>query len=398
MVNDLLSYAAAGAYGFLLSLIPVVMLIITILIRFLHASPDMVIRFLQEYEAISGIPGIESIINSVPSNRTVGIFQAVIFISIFWMARRFFFSVMQGIRSVFDHNMKKYALKSNLFAIAGEVLLVLLIVIFILAMITANSVIDTAFIESLFPQRLYNDIRAMLSYFPLVIMVLFIYVTYRFAAGTKPPGKLCMLAAVICTAGFSVVQLLFRLFINMNTYNLIYGVLSNLIVILLEVYIFFILFLFFAQMIYVIQFFDSLLLTQLYLLPDRDDTNIGAFIKRSLFINPRKFSRAEPVSFKAGEKIYGENDESDDIYYILAGTIEMSSSNRLDYYNKGDFFGELAYILGIPRSETARAQSGVRLLKIKSSFFEEVRLQNPELNQRAVDAVSAYIRRLRSAK
>jgi membrane protein len=396
MENDLLSYAAAGAYGFLLSLIPVVILIITILIRILHASADMVIRFLQNYEAISGIPGIESIINSVLSNKTVGIFETVLFISLFWMARRFFFSIMQGIRSVFDRSIKKHPLKSNLIAIAGEIILVILIVIFILAMITANSVIDTAYIKSLLTKEVYSLIRAMLNYSPLAIMIVFIYLTYRFAAGTKPTRKLCMLAAVSCTGVFFVVQLVFKLFINMNTYNLIYGVLSSTIVILLEVYIFFVLFLFFAQMIYVIQFFDNLLLTQLYLLPGKENRSLGTFIKRSLFITPYYFPKAEQAYFKEGENIYTEHDESDDMYYILSGTVQIQSNNSLDYYDKGSFFGELAYLLETPRTETVKANTDVTLLKIKSSFFEEVRLQNPELSQRVVENFSAYIQKIRS--
>jgi len=44
------------------------------------------------------------------------------------------------------------------------------------------------------------------------------------------------------------------LFLDKNKYNLIYGVFSHMIVILLEVFVFFILFLLFAEFIYVIQF------------------------------------------------------------------------------------------------------------------------------------------------
>jgi membrane protein len=151
-------------------------------------------------------------------------------------------------------------------------------------------------------------------------------------------------------------------------------------------------------MIYVIQFFDSLLLAQLYLLPGRDTVGIGAFIKRRLFSTPHKFSRVDQIHFKAGETLYTEYDESDDIYYILSGTVTISCNNTLDYYTKGTFFGEIAYLLESPRTETVQVTTDVTLLQIKSSFFEEVRLQNPELNQRVIETVSDYIRRCGSKK
>jgi membrane protein len=42
-------------------------------------------------------------------------------------------------------------------------------------------------------------------------------------------------------------------FINLNNYNIVYGVLSNTIVLLLEAFFFFTIFLFFAEMVFVRQ-------------------------------------------------------------------------------------------------------------------------------------------------
>ena len=43
-MNDMWSYASACAFGFLFSFVPVVMLVLVIVIRLFHASPDTIAR------------------------------------------------------------------------------------------------------------------------------------------------------------------------------------------------------------------------------------------------------------------------------------------------------------------------------------------------------------------
>ena len=73
---------------------------------------------------------------------------------------------------------------------------------------------------------------------------------------------------------------------NKANYNTIYGVLGNLIILLFEVYIFFNLFMVFAQMIFTVQFFYSNLLSELYLLPAQHPQNLDDIVRRAIFITP----------------------------------------------------------------------------------------------------------------
>lgn len=392
--NDLATYASAGSYGFFLSIVPIIMMILAVLLRFLHTSPDILLQ-LVNLDAIFKDPAdAEHVINSILSVKKVGIFEIIIGFSIFWMARRFFSSIMQGIKTIFRGKVNSRPIKQNLLVIAAEVLLVIVAVLFILILVAANSFVGTSLAEKFIPKVMYNIILLLLKFVPVGIMFIFIFLTYVFAPGTHPPKKLCILAAVGCTASFSIVYFFLKLFINWSKYNIIYGVFSNLVVVLLEVFIFFILFLFFAQFIYVLQFFDILLLTQLYMLPPRDDLDVLAAIKRSLFINPYKFIKGNEKVYAKGDIIFNEKDESDDIYYIRNGYVSISSTNRLDYFERGECFGELSYILNIPRTGTAVAQSDSHIIKIDSAFFSEVLAQSPETNSRAVETVSNYVRQL----
>ena len=70
-LNDLFSYAASCAFGFLLSFLPVVMMILTILVRFLHAKVELVSEILQVYPLVGSTVNLENIIASGMSSRSV---------------------------------------------------------------------------------------------------------------------------------------------------------------------------------------------------------------------------------------------------------------------------------------------------------------------------------------
>ncbi len=85
---------------------------------------------------------------------------------------------------------------------------------------------------------------------------------------------------------------------------------------------------------------------------------------------------------KLGEVLFSENELGDAFYIILSGTVEV----RLDRINKhlanlhsGDFFGELALMLGIPRTATVRATEDTVLFAIERSGFKNLLHENPEI-------------------
>jgi membrane protein len=169
---------------------------------------------------------------------------------------------------------------------------------------------------------------------------------------------------------FFIIQKLLKFFINMGRYNLVYGVLSNLIVLLLEVFIFFQIFLFFAQYIYVNQFFETLLLGELYLLPKRENQALIPRTKRILFIKPSKLvNKPENVIWvKKGEIIYEAGKYDTSVYYITSGIAEITTNNRVELVTPASFIGEISAFLDIPREATVTAKSDLQLVKIKEAL------------------------------
>src|SRR5574344_1533982 len=99
--NDLFSYASACAFGFLFSFVPVVMMILVILLRILHASPEMITSILNTSKVFSNTFDIQYLIDSVVSIKTITNFEIILGLAIIWMARRFFSSVMAGMHTIF---------------------------------------------------------------------------------------------------------------------------------------------------------------------------------------------------------------------------------------------------------------------------------------------------------
>src|SRR5574344_792556 len=124
--NRLLSYASACSFGFLFSFIPVFMMILVILIRFLHASPDTVTAFLNSTKIFSNTFDLQHLVDSILSVKRVTNFEVLLGLAIIWMARRFFSSVMSGMHSIFKRQMAPRPVFSQIIILVGEAIIVIL--------------------------------------------------------------------------------------------------------------------------------------------------------------------------------------------------------------------------------------------------------------------------------
>lgn len=408
--NNLFTYASACALGFLFSFIPILMLVIIVLVRLLHSSPDVIFNYINLQSIFVDPEKIQNLTESILTTNKTGTFAIILLVSIFWMSQRFFFSVTTGMKTIFHSNtIVRRPILENVLTMVYEIVLVILIAIILLLFISASSVLTSdSFINKLMITYLPDEFGLFLanlsshifSLLPFLFIFLLSVVVFRQASGSKPKLKLCIIASLICSSVFWAVTKLLGLFLNIARYNLIYGVLSNLIIILLEVYIFFVLFFFTAQYIYTIQFFESLLLSELYLLPSKDEVSMYALIKRSLFIRPDKLISDEEmhIFIKKDEILYNENDISDGIYYVAKGSIKLFRENFITYADRGSFLGDMDCILEQNRSMNAKASTDSTLIFITQDEFKKLAESNPEVTKKMVDTLPSYIYRIYGRK
>lgn len=398
--NDLLSYASSCAFGFLYSFIPIITLAAVVVLRIANISPDTVINLIQSSGIFTDTVDFTKIVMSITSIKRISNFEIITGIAILIMARRFFVTTISGINCIFKNQVIQKPLITQTLIIAGEAILIILISVVVTLAIAFRTVQQLPNFENLtvkFPGIL-NDVNDLIvSTVPYLFIFTVVTITYQFCSRCRPKFAYSAICALGCTLFIMGTQKLLRVFLNMNRYNIVYGVLSNLIVLLLEVWFFFIFFLFFAQQLFVIHYFDTLIIGELYLLPPRDSDKLGDGIKRILFINPsyltRQYKGTNVVHFERGQQIYTEGDEGTDVLYILKGTVEVYRQNNVNYIESGAFFGEQSCMLNEVRIDSAKAVTEVDILKISSETFFDVLDKNINVSRKALSRISKYFSR-----
>ncbi len=393
--NDILSYASSCAFGFLFSLIPTVMMVLVILMQIFHASPDILFAFLERYEFFIDFFSTENLRTSISQLSGFGIFEFVIAIAIIMMARRFFSSVNKGLNAIFKEAVQPQPIVRQILIFAGEAVIIIIISIFVATVGLLRAVMRMPYFEpflSQFSELILALTERLTTTLPNVLIFIASMVCYKVWSRTKPSWFICALASAACTFIFWAFTKLTGLFINMTNMNIVYGVLSNAIVLLLEVHVFFMLLLFFGQYIFVFQFFDTLLLAELYTLPSYEDTKISSSVRRALLIRPDYLLQNEKsrTVFERGDRIFSAGDTGRDLFYIVRGTVQIQGKTRIVYQEAGSFFGEEACILGENRTSTATAATEVLIVKISEETFLSLLEKNPEASTRALSKVSSY--------
>jgi CRP/FNR family cyclic AMP-dependent transcriptional regulator len=102
----------------------------------------------------------------------------------------------------------------------------------------------------------------------------------------------------------------------------------------------------------------------------------------------------ETRSAKAGEIIFSEGDEANQLFVIKSGEVSIRSGNRtLAELSSNTIFGEMALIDAAPRSATAMAKTDVELVPISEKQFLFLVSQTPYF---ALKVMRVLARRLRA--
>ena len=96
---------------------------------------------------------------------------------------------------------------------------------------------------------------------------------------------------------------------------------------------------------------------------------------------------------KKGEIIYNEGDLGTEMYVVQTGAVRIFRAaggikQELSVMEKGDFFGELAVLEGLPRTASAEAVEDVELIEINSTTFDKMIRGNIEIAVRMLRKLS----------
>ena len=108
------------------------------------------------------------------------------------------------------------------------------------------------------------------------------------------------------------------------------------------------------------------------------------FLREVIETGYRKFLAESEVLFKGGEM-------GSDFYLILSGSVETvvtQLDRTVKVYHRGDLFGEVAVMLNLPYTSTARALENTSLFVIHKTSFEKLLRLHPDLAEAFTDELT----------
>jgi CRP-like cAMP-binding protein len=103
------------------------------------------------------------------------------------------------------------------------------------------------------------------------------------------------------------------------------------------------------------------------------------------------------VRYGAGDQIFSEGERGASMYIVQSGVVslfrELNGQKRvLSELEKGDFFGEMSILEGLPRTSSAEALEPAELIEINSITFDKMIKSNIEIAIRMLRKLSLRLR------
>jgi CRP-like cAMP-binding protein len=110
-------------------------------------------------------------------------------------------------------------------------------------------------------------------------------------------------------------------------------------------------------------------------------------------------SLAEEVAYNAGRVIVKKGDPGRAFYVIVEGTAKVVKGRIVTAraeaeLGRGQFFGELALLDGLPRAATVVAETPLRTIRIDRSAFRRLLREEPDLGLKVLEGMSRRIRKI----
>ncbi len=228
-------YSAEAAYFMFFSLIPLIMLLLSLINRFDTAKSAMASVYQQFTPAVVN-PFVDQVKEIVTESRmSLTIVSAVVLL---WSASKVVFSIIGGMNSVYEIKETRNYFLLRLLAMIYTVAFIVIIVAALLLMVFGESIGEL--ISSYFPRLkgiayIISSLRYIIGF---VVLVCFFSLVYKMLPNGKQKFSDQIPGAVLAGAGWVSFSILFAFFVdNFSNYALIYGSLTAVIVLMLWLYV-----------------------------------------------------------------------------------------------------------------------------------------------------------------
>lgn len=396
--NQLSSHASAAAFYFLLSIGPLILVVVSILNTSLVNYPELTSELFSFFAEFNKELDEDFF-------RRIGILETQVAVSglgllgVLWTSRLIISSIQSAFGVIFPSERSRSFVWSNLLSLILVPGVLILLLLSTLVNVVLRFLHDK--LEDFFWLIQVYDLLLSLSGFvvPLALVFGLVFIFYRFLPLSKPKTWHAALGAGLCTLSVHGLKLAFLQFVSLASYNYVYGSLGAVIFLLLWVYLLFLLFFLFAQLVEMAGRVDLLALGRI-IAPQNSSGSMGGRLENRLFGSSRRIFSKYSLVVPAGELIYSKGDQGREIYYLHSGKVELFGetvplqTRYLAVIEPGHFFGETAYLLDQHRISTARAAEASEILLIPPDLFEGLLDHSPPVSRKII---SSLVQRLKQA-
>ncbi len=392
--NNLWESAASCSYSFLFSVIPVVLIILTILINILKVSPDVLQSVIDFCSRFSNFYDFTPLIENLMNKKSISFIDIFLGFWVIWMARKMFMSIIQAMYRIFRSKTKRLSIFNQVLTFISEFVLVILFIVLMLFAFMFNKFLQLPVfvtIRNSFPSIFRASSNVIVSSVMYLMIFLITLYFYKFVSGTNPRWIISIFYAAISTGVTFVISFFINKFMHFVNYNIIYGTISTLLIFLFKIYMFFGVFLFCAQMVFVSQFFEELIIAQLYTMQKSETNPASAWWNQKFFGRPSVYKlETYSKTFASGDEIYKEGEKSNFVYFIKRGKVEEKNENFVKIHETSDFFGEISGILNMQRETFAVALEDTEVLVFDTELFLSLIQKSKQASAMLLERVNKF--------
>lgn len=398
MRNELLYHAAATAFFFLLSVTPIFLLLLLTFDDYLASFPGVADNFFAFLKNLSPNMDRDFLVRIGLLNVKTKAAGAIGIFNLVWAGCWILTAIQKGLEIVFKSQQARTTLVMTVLSLSALIILLGLAFLAAITSIGLNLTQAAATVVPFWGAVIGFFIPILKNLLPFLSAFLAVFFAYRYVPRARPSTRSSLGGALGCTLTVIMLHILMARFMTVTRFNLIYGVLGSLIMMLLWVHFTLVLFYFFAEYTYVSDNIDSLAIGRMYLLRSGQAIR-GNKIERFLFKHPRRIVEKYARRYNAGETVFPEGERGCEIYYVYKGRVRIchkgpGSEQRIATIDEGEIFGEMAYLLNESRMATAVSDVEATLLILSPEIFEELLQVNQQFARDVIRQLSNRLRKL----
>ena len=361
--------AAAIALYAILSVIPLFILTIIAAGSFFSSNPNI------QKDIVTGIQNFhpyfsEDILKQLGHLEGKGkILGWIGVLGLVWLSAAIFNAIESALNIIFRSQQKRNYFVSKLMAIgmiptAWIIGGLSVIISYVTALVAESPLVLPANIEI----SLTMPAQIMLRFVvPYLIVVALITAVYRIIPTAKIRFSVILSGSLIFALLVEIAKQFFTWYVaNYTRYNVIFGSLETIVILVIWVFYVALIFLFCAEVMSSYARRNILLLERALLKPHQSLLKVD----ERLF---KKFGHA----YAKDEMIFSEGDSGREMFYILSGRICLERSDGpvkkiLAEMSPGQYFGEMAALIDVRRTATARALEDSHLAVIDDVTFRNL--------------------------